>query len=106
MELTGSQAAVKNATGALRRGGDLVFVGLFSGPVEIDVTNDIIYKEANVYGITGRIMWDTWWTAQSILLSGKVDPSPVITHQFGLEDYDQALQLAESGKTGKIVFNI
>ncbi len=106
VELTGNQAAVKNATQALRRGGDLVFVGLFSGPIEIDMTNDIIYKEANVYGITGRIMWDTWWSAQSILLSGKLDPSPVITHQFGLEDYDQALELAESGKTGKIVFNI
>ncbi|HIJ56491.1 MAG TPA: L-threonine 3-dehydrogenase [Deltaproteobacteria bacterium] len=106
VELSGNQAAVKNATRALRRGGDLVFVGLFSGPVEIDVTNDIIYKEAKVYGITGRVMWDTWWSAQSILLSGKLDPGPVITHQFGLEDYDNALELAESGKTGKIVFNI
>ncbi len=106
VELSGNQAAVKNATQALRRGGDMVFVGLFSGPVEVDITNDIIYKEANVYGITGRVMWDTWWSAQSILLSGKLDPSPVITHQFGLEDYDPALELAESGKTGKIVFNI
>ena len=106
VELTGSQAAVKNATRVLRRGGDLVFVGLFSGPVEIDLTNDIIYKEANVYGITGRVMWDTWQSAQSILLSGKLDPIPVITHQFGLEDFDRALELAESGTTGKIVFNI
>lgn len=106
VELTGSPAAVTSATRVLRRGGDLVFVGLFSGPVEIDLTGDIIYKEANVYGITGRVMWDTWWTAQAMLLSGKMDIDPIVTHEFGLEDYDTALQLAESGKTGKIVFNM
>jgi threonine 3-dehydrogenase len=106
VELSGSPVAVKDAGKVLRRGGDLVFVGLFSGPVELDLTNDIIYKEANVYGITGRIMWDTWWSAQSMLLSGKLDLDPVVTHEFGLEDFNTALELAESGKSGKIVFNI
>ena len=74
--------------------------------MEIDLTGDIIYKEANVYGVTGRTMWDTWWSAQAMLLSGKMDIDPIVTHEFGLEDYDAALQLAESGKTGKIVFNM
>jgi len=106
VELSGSQAAINNATKVLRRGGDLVFVGLFSGPVEVDLTNDIIYKEANVHGVTGRIMWDTWWTSQSMILSGQMNLDPVVTHTFSLKDYDTALQLAESGKTGKIVFDI
>jgi threonine 3-dehydrogenase len=51
-------------------------------------------------------MWDTWWTAQSMLLSGKMDVNPVITHRFDLKDYDKAFQLAESAATGKIVFKI
>jgi threonine 3-dehydrogenase len=72
----------------------------------LDLVNNVIYKEANVYGVTGRIMCDTWWTAQSMLLSGKMDISPVITHRFSLEEYDKALQLAESATAGKIVFNI
>ena len=70
------------------------------------LVNNVIYKEANVYGVTGRIMWDTWWLAQSILLSGKIDIRPVITHYFNLKDFDKALQLAESATTGKIVFKI
>ena len=106
VELTGNKAVLNDATRTLRRGGDIVLVGLFSGPVELDLVNNVIYKEANVYGVTGRIMWDTWWTAQSILLSGKLDVSPVITHYFDLGDFDQAFQLAESAKTGKIVFRI
>ncbi|MGQ9510233.1 MAG: zinc-binding dehydrogenase, partial [Thermodesulfobacteriota bacterium] len=71
VELTGNKNVLNDATKTLRRGGDIVLVGLFSGPVEWDVVNNVIYKEANVYGVTGRIMWDSWWTAQSIILSGK-----------------------------------
>ena len=106
VELTGNKAVLNDATKTLRRGGDIVLVGLFSGPVEWDLVNNVIYKEANVYGVTGRIMWDTWWTAQSMLLSGKMDVRPVITHRFDLKDYDRAFQLAESAATGKIVFKI
>jgi threonine 3-dehydrogenase len=106
VELTGNKAVVNEATKTLRRGGDVVLVGLYSGSVEWDLVNQVIYKEANVYGVTGRIMWDTWWTAQSILLSGKFDTGPVITHYFDLKDFDKALQLAESASTGKIVFKI
>ena len=106
VELTGNKGIVNDASKTLRRGGDIVLVGLFSGSVEWDLVNNVIYKEANVYGVTGRIMWDTWWTAQSILLSGKIDVTPVITHYFDLKDFDKALQLAESATTGKIVFKM
>ena len=106
IELTGNKGVLNDATKTLKRGGEIVLVGLFPGPVEWDVVNNIIYKEANVYGVTGRIMWDTWWTAQNILLSGRIDVSPVITHYFDLKDFDRALQLAESATTGKIVFKM
>jgi len=106
VELTGNKGIVNEASKTLRRGGDLVLVGLFSGSVEWDLVNNVIYKEANVYGVTGRIMWDTWWTAQSILLSGKIDVAPVITNYFDLREFDKALQLAESATTGKIVFRM
>jgi len=106
VELTGNRSVLNEASKTLRRGGEIVLVGLFSGPVEWDLVNNVIYKEANVYGATGRIMWDTWWIAQSLLLSGKIDIRPVITHFFELKDFDKALQLAESASTGKIVFKI
>jgi threonine 3-dehydrogenase len=106
VELTGNRSVVNDAASTLRRGGELVLVGLYDGPVELDLVNNVIYKEANVYGVTGRIMWDTWWTAQSMLLSGKIDIKPVITHHFDLQDYDKAFQMVESAKTGKVVFKI
>ena len=106
VELTGNKGIVNDASKTLRRGGDIVLVGLFSGSVEWDLVNQVIYKEANVYGVTGRIMWDTWWTAQSLLLSGRIDVAPVITHYFDLKDFEKALQLAESATAGKIIFRM
>jgi len=106
VELTGNRGVVNEAAKTLRRGGEMVLVGLYSGPVEIDLVNNVIYKEATVYGVTGRIMWDTWWTAQSMLMTGRMDISPVITHRFALADYDQAFVLAESAAAGKILFTI
>ena len=41
-----------------------------------------------------------------MLLSGKIDKKPVITHYFDLQDYDKAFQMVESAKTGKVVFKI
>ena len=106
VEVTGNKAVVNQAAKTLRRGADFVLVGLFDGPVEIDLVNNVLYKEANVYGITGRVMWDSWWTAQNILVSGKMDIAPITTHYLSIEEYEHALELAESAKTGKIVFRL
>ena len=106
VELTGNRKVANDAAGNLRRGGDLVLVGLFDGPVEINLVDNIIYKEAKIYGVTGRIMWDTWWSAQSMLLSGQMDIAPVITHHFKLSDFEKAFEAAQSASTGKIIFDI
>ena len=38
------------------------------------------------------------------LLSGDgIDLSRVITHRFALEDYDKALEVMQSGQSGKVV---
>lgn len=106
IELTGNPIGVNDAFKVLRRGGEIVLVGLFNNPVELDLVNNIIYKEANVYGVTGRIMWDTWYTAQNMILSNKVDIASVITHRYTLQDYEKAFKLAESASVGKIIFNL
>jgi threonine 3-dehydrogenase len=106
VELTGNNTVANQAAQTLRRGGELILVGLFDAPVELDVVNNIIYKEANVYGVTGRIMWDSWWTTQNILTSGKIDISPLITHNLRLDQYEEAFKIAEKATAGKILFSI
>lgn len=103
IELSGSTQAAQMAFQVLRRGGRVSLVGLPSTPVELELTENIIYKEAKVFGSTGRLMWQTWWDMQNLLESGKFDPMPVITHRFPLADFAKALELAGSGEAGKIL---
>lgn len=103
IELSGSPAGTRQAFKVLRKGGRISLLGLPSTPVELDTVEDIIYKEARVLGVTGRKMWDTWWEMSKLLESGKLDPTPVITHRFPLGDFEEAIQLAKSGQAGKIL---
>ncbi|MGQ9459396.1 MAG: L-threonine 3-dehydrogenase [Anaerolineae bacterium] len=103
IELTGNPHATRQAFKVLRKGGRISLVGLHSAPVELDLVEDIIYKETRVLGTTGRVMWDTWWEMDQLLASGKLDPMPVVTHRFGLHEISQAMELARSGEAGKVL---
>jgi threonine 3-dehydrogenase len=106
VELSGNGEACQTGLKALRRGGAVSLVGLFNGPVNLDLVNDVIYKEATVYGITGRTMFGSWAEASDILDSGKIDIAPVITHHFPMEQFDRAFETAASGTAGKSIFDV
>jgi len=103
LEYTGSAKATQQAFKVLRRGGKIVLVGLTSDPVTLDTTADIVYKEATVRGVTGRVMWDTWYQMESLLETGKFDPMEVITHRYPLSQYEEALAVARSAAGGKVL---
>jgi len=103
IELSGSGQAAKMALQSIRKGGRVSLVGLQAAPVELDLNEEIIYKEAMIFGSTGRMMWDTWWDMQALLESGKFDPMPVITHRLPLSEFEEGLKLAKGGVAGKVL---
>jgi len=103
IELSGSPEALKQTFKVLKREGRVSLVGVLAGPVELEVHKDIILKEARVFGVFGRVVWQTWWQVRALLDTGKFDPLPVITHRFPLSDFKQAFELATSGEAGKIL---
>jgi threonine 3-dehydrogenase len=88
---------------ALANGGRVSLLGIPSKPLEIDVAKEIIFRGATVQGINGRWIFDTWYRMEALLLSGKLDIRPVITHTLGWDDFEKAVELQRSGKAGKIV---
>ncbi len=106
IELSGSPEATKTGFQALRKGGRVSLIGLHSQNVALDLVNNVIYKEATIYGITGREMFDTWYLAEKLIASGKVNLNPVITHTFTLENTEKAILLAMEGQCGKPVIKI
>jgi len=103
IDISGNPRGIQAAFGVVRRAGRVTLVGLPSEPVTLDLTANIIYKEARVFGSTGRMMWDTWYEMQNLMDSGKFDPMPVITHRMPLADFAKGIELARGGKAGKIL---
>jgi len=85
----------------LARAGHLsIFAGMpKSNPIrEIDL-NLIHYRELNVHGANSSVQRD-YIEARDFILSGKIDPQPLITHSFSLDDFDKAVETQKNPAAG------
>ena len=103
LEMSGVPTVIEQGSRMLCGGGRMALLGLPTEPVSLDVTDQIIFKEARLYGVTGRVLFKTWEQTSTLLASGMVDVTPVITHRFPLEDYAQAFEAMRSGRSGKVI---
>jgi threonine 3-dehydrogenase len=106
LEMSGHPVAIRQAFAMLTHGGRISMLGLPTRPVELDITNDIVFKGITVHGITGRRMYETWEQTAGLLESGLVDLKPLITHRLSLEDFEEGFELMKSGNCGKVVFSV
>ena len=106
IETSGSIKAIQGCFTSLCAGGNLVLVGIPSAQIKLDIVKDIIHREARVWGIYGRRLYETWVQTEKLLLSGKIDINPVLTHRFSLSEHKRAFETAVSGMSGKVLFNI
>lgn len=102
LEMAGKAKAIQDGFKALKNGSWASLLGLFSDAVELDLNDGIIFKGVKIYGINGRLMYDTWYKMQNLLTSG-LDISPLITHSFSFEEFEKGFELVLSGNTGKVI---
>jgi len=103
LEMSGAQAALDQALGAITRGGRISLLGIFDEPVRVDLSDFVIQKGLRIYGIYGRRIYDTWERTQALLRSGALDVTPIITHRLDLADWEQGFDLLASRHAGKVV---
>ncbi|MFW5889474.1 MAG: L-threonine 3-dehydrogenase [Bacillota bacterium] len=106
VELTGSSPATRLGFEVLKKNGTVILVGLHDDDVPLDLVNNVIYKEATIFGVTGREMFDSWYGADKLILSEKSKAKEVITHRFSLEETEQAILTASEGNCGKVIIDI
>jgi threonine 3-dehydrogenase len=104
--MSGHPAAIKQAFKAARLGGRVHLLGLPKDAVAINLSDEVIFKGLTVYGVIGRKMFETWHQMRRFLSSGLLDPTPVVTHEFPLEEIDPALAAIRSGAAGKVILAI
>lgn len=105
LEMSGNPGAIREAFRAVHDGGEVALLGLPSEEVPLDITRDIIFKGLTIHGIVGRRMFETWYQMRAYLLGGLIEPSPVITHRFRMDQVEDAMKAIASG-AGKVIFNL
>lgn len=105
LEMSGSQRAIEEGFAVLRKGGRFSAFGIPPGPISLDLSQTIIFKGARVYGINGRILWDTWFQMAGLLKSGRLDFSPIITHRLSFAEWQKGFELmtAKDRRAAKVV---
>jgi threonine 3-dehydrogenase len=101
-EMSGSPLAVADTVQIARPGGRVILFGIPSRPVELDVAA-AIFRNLTMQAVSGRRIFATWYRTRFLLESGAVDLRPLITHEYGLEDWEQVFAKLEAGEACKIV---
>jgi threonine 3-dehydrogenase len=103
LEMSGVPKVIDQGTRMLAPGGRMSLLGLPSEPVALDLTDQVIFKEARLIGVTGRELFRTWQQMTTLLATGMVDVAPVITHRFRLDQFEEAFDVMASGRSGKVI---
>lgn len=103
LEMSGNGEAFRSMLESMNHGGKIAMLGIFSEPVSIDWSK-VIFKGLHLKGVYGREMFETWYKMTALLQSG-LDLSPMITHRFGIDDFQKGFDVMRSGQSGKVILN-
>ncbi len=103
MEMSGVAAAFTSMLASMNNGGKIAMLGIPGQDMAID-WSQVIFKGLTIKGIYGREMFETWYKMASLIQSG-LDISPIITHQFAIDDFQQGFDIMRSGQSGKVILD-
>jgi len=103
LEMSGNDMAFRSMLECMNHGGKIAMLGIPGKDTLID-WNQVIFKGLIIKGIYGREMYETWYKMVAMLQSG-LDISPIITHRFKIDDFQQGFDTMASGKSGKVILD-
>lgn len=105
LEMGGSPEASQLALKWARIGGRISAFGIHGGSFTIENYGQYVRSGKKIIPISGRLIWQTWEEVHRLLESGKLDPSPVITHKLPLEQFEKGFDLMTSRPkvSGKVI---
>ena len=103
MEMSGVPMAFTSMLASMNNGGKIAMLGIPGRDMAID-WSQVIFKGLTIKGIYGREMFETWYKMASLIQSG-LDISPIITHQFSIDDFQQGFDIMRSGQSGKVILD-
>ena len=102
VESAGTGTSVEQALSAARRGGTVVLLGISGrGPVSLD-PDVFTLGNLRVLGGFGAAS-SAWQHVVALFATGALTLRPLISHRFGLEAYEHALQTVGAPEAGKVL---
>jgi threonine 3-dehydrogenase len=102
-EMSGQASALGDMITNMAHGGKIAILGLPDHDFPIRWT-DVIFKMLTLKGVYGRQIFESWYE-MSVFTNTGLDISPVITHRFPYDAYEEAFAIGHSGQCGKIVLD-
>jgi threonine 3-dehydrogenase len=103
MEMSGVPMAFTSMLESMNNGGKIAMLGIPGSDMAID-WSQVIFKGLTIKGIYGREMFETWYKMASLIQSG-LDLSPIITHHYKVDDFQQGFDMMRSGQSGKVILD-
>ncbi len=103
LEMSGHPSGLADILEHSSNGAKVSLLGIFPKEVAID-WDKVIFKGLVLKGIYGREMFETWYKMSSMIRAG-LDVSPVITHRFPIDRFEEGFETMMSGQSGKIVLD-
>ncbi len=103
LEMSGNPDAFRSILSNMCHGGKIAMLGIPDADMSID-WNKVIFNSLVIKGIYGREMYETWYKMTAMIQSG-LDISPVITHRFPFESFEEGFNVMNSGRAGKVVLD-
>lgn len=104
LEMSGAGPALQQMLDAMNNGGNVALLGIPSRERNPIDWHEIIFKGLTLKGIYGRKLFETWYKMTAMLETG-LDVSPVITHEFPAERFEEAFAATQSGEVGKVLLD-
>ncbi|MEH6650163.1 MAG: L-threonine 3-dehydrogenase [Motiliproteus sp.] len=101
LEMSGVPSAFQLMLEKINHGGKVAMLGIPSTDMAID-WSQVIFKGLTIKGIYGREMFETWYKMASLIQAG-LDLSPIITHRYPIEQFQQGFDTMLSGQSGKVI---
>ena len=103
MEMSGVPSAFQDLLANMNHGGKVALLGIPPPETAID-WNQVIFKGLEIKGVYGREMFETWYKMVAMLQSG-LDLSPILTHHFPVERFEEGFAAMLSGQSGKVILD-
>jgi L-iditol 2-dehydrogenase len=101
-ECSGAVPALNMGLDLLRKKGEYIQVGIFSDAKVLADFEKIVQKELTVIGSRSQKP-SCWEPSLELMNSGKVKAKSLVTHEYGIDEWDKSYQAIKSSEAIKVV---